>query len=274
MSGTTIPSEPRFGSHGNRYAQDDDVDNIGGNRYSGYNAASGNRYPNGNDVDGDTVHNIPQMNNNVEKKYGYADGGDNDGPGLPTYRVPSNVVDTQDAKPKQSRMTRMLHSFRRREDAVTLNALGQRIVKDEAGGEKGLPPGGTPLPVDGAGVLVGNDTSRLNRKLKGRHMQMIAIGGSIGTGLFIGSGSALASGGPAALVIDFGIIGIMLFCVIHALGELAVLFPISGIILVFFFLANIQVPSPFTQLDLSIPLGVSPWVGTTPCSGLSFCPSS
>lgn len=41
----------------------------------------------------------------------------------------------------------------------------------------------------------------LHRKLKGRHMQMIAIGGSIGTGLFVGSGSALQSGGPASLVI-------------------------------------------------------------------------
>lgn len=75
---------------------------------------------------------------------------------------------------------------------------------------------------------IGNDTSRLNRDLKGRHMQMIAIGGAIGTGLFVGSGSALATGGPAALMIAFGLIGGMLFCVVHALGELAVLFPISG----------------------------------------------
>src|ERR1700751_4151775 len=69
----------------------------------------------------------------------------------------------------------------------------------------------------------------LQRRLQSRHLQMIAIGGTIGTGLFIGSGSALSSGGPAGIMIDFGIIGVMLFCVIHALGELAVLFPISGI---------------------------------------------
>ena len=235
MSGTTIPSEPRVG------ANDDTLDNVGGNRYSNPNAPSGNRYTDngisgnqytasGNDVDGETVHNTPRMSNNVDKKYPYGDGAvdDNGGTGLPSYRVPSNVVDVQDAKPKKSLLTRMAHSFRRREDAVTLNALGQRVVRDEEGGEKGLPPSGDPLAGDGTGVIVGNDTSRLNRKLKGRHMQMIAIGGSIGTGLFIGSGSALASGGPAALMIDFGIVGIMLFCVIHALGELAVLFPISG----------------------------------------------
>ncbi|KAK6357721.1 hypothetical protein TWF718_002030 [Orbilia javanica] len=68
----------------------------------------------------------------------------------------------------------------------------------------------------------------LHRKLKGRHMQMIAIGGSIGTGLFVGSGSALQSGGPASLIIDFIIIGAMLFFTVHALGELAVMYPVAG----------------------------------------------
>ena len=62
---------------------------------------------------------------------------------------------------------------------------------------------------------------KLHQTLKGRHMQMIAIGGSIGAGLFVGSGSALNSGGPASLVIDFIIIGIMLLCTVNALGELA-----------------------------------------------------
>jgi amino acid transporter len=61
----------------------------------------------------------------------------------------------------------------------------------------------------------------LHRKLKGRHMQMIAIGGSIGAGLFVGSGKALHDGGPASLVIDFIIIGIMLLFTVNALGELA-----------------------------------------------------
>jgi amino acid transporter len=71
-------------------------------------------------------------------------------------------------------------------------------------------------------------SSPLTRSLKGRHLQMIAIGGSIGTGLFVGSGSALAHGGPASLTIAFSLIGIMMYCTVHALGEMAVLFPISG----------------------------------------------
>ncbi|KAK7892284.1 histidine permease [Exophiala xenobiotica] len=68
----------------------------------------------------------------------------------------------------------------------------------------------------------------LQMVLKGRHLQMIAIGGSIGTGLFVGSGSALATGGPASLILAYGLIGIMLFCVVQALGELAVAFPVAG----------------------------------------------
>lgn len=68
----------------------------------------------------------------------------------------------------------------------------------------------------------------LHQKLKSRHMQMIAIGGSIGAGLFVGSGGALHRGGPAAVVIGFMIIGCMLLMTMQALGELAVLYPVNG----------------------------------------------
>ena len=84
-----------------------------------------------------------------------------------------------------------------------------------------LPLGDLSKPVEG-------DTSPLNRSLKGRHLQFIAIGGSIGAGLFIGCGKALAIGGPGGLVIAFSIVGVMLLCVMHALGELAAVYPVSG----------------------------------------------
>ncbi|KAI0876114.1 amino acid permease/ SLC12A domain-containing protein [Hypoxylon argillaceum] len=74
----------------------------------------------------------------------------------------------------------------------------------------------------------GKGVVELDRSMKPRHLHMIAIGGSIGAGFFVGSGSALSTGGPGFLLIDFIIIGIMMFNVVYALGELAVMYPISG----------------------------------------------
>ncbi|KAK0624988.1 amino acid permease-domain-containing protein [Bombardia bombarda] len=71
-------------------------------------------------------------------------------------------------------------------------------------------------------------SSLLARELKGRHLQMIAIGGSIGTGLFVASGKALSEGGPASVLLAYLLVGIMLYCTVQALGELAVIFPVAG----------------------------------------------
>lgn len=89
----------------------------------------------------------------------------------------------------------------------------------------------TPVLVDDNGVPLKDQPPAepaLAMKLKNRHLQMIAIGGSIGTGLFVGSGSALSTGGPASLVIAYGLIGGMLYCTVQALGEMAVAFPVAG----------------------------------------------
>lgn len=82
-------------------------------------------------------------------------------------------------------------------------------------------------------VAIITANSPLSRSLKDRHLQMIAIGGSIGTGLFVGSGLVLAEGGPASLVIAYSLIGIMMYCTVQALGELAVTFPVAGAFLTY-----------------------------------------
>jgi len=67
----------------------------------------------------------------------------------------------------------------------------------------------------------------LRRSLRRRHMQMIALGGVIGAGLFVGSGVVIGSAGPAA-VISFALTGTLVVLVMRMLGEMAVAYPAVG----------------------------------------------
>ena len=69
---------------------------------------------------------------------------------------------------------------------------------------------------------------RLARKLSARQVQMIAIGGTIGTGLFLGTGKSLATGGPASMLIAYAIVGAIVFITMLSLGEMAAFMPIAG----------------------------------------------
>lgn len=71
-----------------------------------------------------------------------------------------------------------------------------------------------------------DEKSRLKRGLKSRHVTMIAIGGAIGTGLFLGSGSAIHSAGPS-IILSYLIVGIITFFMMRALGELILADPES-----------------------------------------------
>lgn len=68
----------------------------------------------------------------------------------------------------------------------------------------------------------------LKRDLKARHLTMIAIGGSIGTGLFVASGATIAQAGPAGALLSYVIIGLMVYFLMTSLGELAAYLPVSG----------------------------------------------
>ena len=71
------------------------------------------------------------------------------------------------------------------------------------------------------------EKKEMNRGLKNRHLQMIALGGAIGTGLFYGSASTIALAGPAVML-SYLLGGIVIFFIMRMLGEMAVDEPVSG----------------------------------------------
>lgn len=78
-------------------------------------------------------------------------------------------------------------------------------------------------------VQAGNaNTPGLRKSFKARHLTMIALGGSIGTGLFLASGRAIASSGPGGALLAYTAVGIMVYFLMTSLGELATYLPDSG----------------------------------------------
>ncbi|MCM0599710.1 amino acid permease [Periweissella fabalis] len=68
----------------------------------------------------------------------------------------------------------------------------------------------------------------IKRELKTRHISMIALGGCIGTGLFVASGSAISQAGPLGALTAYIAIGIMVFFLMTSLGEMATYMPLTG----------------------------------------------
>ncbi|RIY19587.1 gamma-aminobutyrate permease, partial [Bifidobacteriaceae bacterium NR026] len=72
------------------------------------------------------------------------------------------------------------------------------------------------------------ESQTVHRGLKTRHISMIALGGSIGTGLFVASGATIHMAGPGGALLAYAAIGIMVYFLMTSLGEMATYMPISG----------------------------------------------
>ncbi|KAK7685199.1 hypothetical protein QCA50_011562 [Cerrena zonata] len=68
----------------------------------------------------------------------------------------------------------------------------------------------------------------LHRGLSARQVSMIAIAGTIGTGLFLGTGRSLAQGGPASMLICYTIVGFVVYVTLLLLGEMGTQYPVAG----------------------------------------------
>jgi lysine-specific permease len=70
--------------------------------------------------------------------------------------------------------------------------------------------------------------NELQRKLKARHLSMISLGGTIGTGLFLASGGAIHTAGPGGALVAYIAIGIMVYFLMTSLAEMAAYMPVAG----------------------------------------------
>lgn len=84
------------------------------------------------------------------------------------------------------------------------------------------PPTGSPAAVSDAGA-----DSALTHGLKQRHLSMIALGGVIGAGLFVGSGAGIAAAGPS-IIVAYAVSGLLVMLVMRMLGEMSAANPASG----------------------------------------------
>ncbi|KAG2120366.1 amino acid permease/ SLC12A domain-containing protein, partial [Suillus clintonianus] len=80
-------------------------------------------------------------------------------------------------------------------------------------------------------VVGSSDASAENktkRAMQSRHLMMIAIGGTIGTGIFLSAGSAIALAGPGSALLSYFVVGVFVYSVVISLGEMSAMFPVSG----------------------------------------------
>ncbi|KAM0276729.1 hypothetical protein ACHAQH_006439 [Verticillium albo-atrum] len=103
----------------------------------------------------------------------------------------------------------------------------------------------------------------LQRTLSSRHLQFIAIGGTIGTGLFLGTADALTSAGPVGSLLAFAFIGSVVFSVMTSLGEMATYIPVAGSFTAY--------ASRFCDHSLGFAMGWTYWFSWSVTFALELC---
>ncbi|KAJ4127687.1 hypothetical protein NW768_007958 [Fusarium equiseti] len=79
---------------------------------------------------------------------------------------------------------------------------------------------------NGSSTLEQNEET--HRGFKPRHAQMIALGGAIGTSLFLGTAQVLRVGGPLFLMISYGVLSALVYCIVTGIAEVATYLPVPG----------------------------------------------
>ncbi|ORY36149.1 hypothetical protein BCR33DRAFT_742932 [Rhizoclosmatium globosum] len=132
-----------------------------------------------------------------------------------------------------------------RDSAETLAIPDEFLASQKAGGGS---PSRQPIDIESHNVPI----SKMHRKLQARHLEMIAIGGTIGTGLLLKSGGAIYSAGPLGALICYMMVGLQVFGVATSIGEMATYLPVDG--------AFSQLPSRFVSKALGFASGWNYWL--------------
>ncbi|GJN73393.1 hypothetical protein PLICBS_007471 [Purpureocillium lilacinum] len=117
------------------------------------------------------------------------------------------------------------------QDMFTPDLERQRQMQDDGAETRSGPPMGSStagLPDDNADLVTTAEDRDLKRGLHERHLSMLGIAGAIGTGLFLGLGGAVQTGGPLGALLGYATVGIIVCAVQFALGEAAALLPVTG----------------------------------------------
>lgn len=138
-------------------------------------------------------------------------------------------------------------------DAFTPFRLITMVLSTASSSNNESPPEKLPGSPDQNTDDYGAD-SNLRRMLSTRHITMIALGSSIGLGMWLGSGTSLRNGGPAAMFIGYFLAGSIAWSVNQAIGEMAVLYPIPS--------AFVQWASMFVCPSVGLAVGWVSWFGS------------